>query len=92
MSQEALAEELGVTYQQVQRYENGTNKLNVDNLQAIAMILHMPVTQFFEGLEPELAVPVSQEELKLLKTYRDIKSKDGRSLVTQVAKFAAKDS
>jgi len=90
LSQEKLAEELGVTYQQVQRYENGSNKLNVDNLQVIAGILQIPVTTFFEGLEPELSVPVSPEELKLLKMYRDMKA-DGRKLLFNVAKFAAKN-
>ena len=35
ISQEELAEILGVTYQQVQRYENGINKLNVENIQVI---------------------------------------------------------
>ena len=39
ISQEKLAVALGVTYQQVQRYENGTNRLNVENIQLIADIL-----------------------------------------------------
>ena len=76
MSQEKLAEELGITYQQVQRYENGSNKLNVDNLQAIASILHIPVAAFFEGLpEPEPLSLVTPDEMRLLKIYRDIKDK-----------------
>ena len=46
ISQEGLAETLGVTYQQVQRYENGTNRLNVENIQLIAKALSVPVTLF----------------------------------------------
>lgn len=49
ISQERLAELLGVSYQQIQRYENGTNKLNVENLQMIDNILSMPVSQFFKS-------------------------------------------
>ena len=48
ISQESLAEILGVTYQQVQRYENGTNKLNVENIQVIANALSVPLSYFFE--------------------------------------------
>ena len=48
ISQEKLAEILGVTYQQVQRYENGMNKLNVENIQVIADALSVPVSYFFE--------------------------------------------
>ena len=44
ISQEQLAETLDVTYQQVQRYENGTNRLNVENIQLIANILSLPVS------------------------------------------------
>ncbi len=48
ISQERLAEILGVTYQQIQRYENGTNKLNVENIQIIAHALSAPISCFFE--------------------------------------------
>lgn len=92
ISQQSLADEIGVTYQQIQRYESGSNKLNVDNLQAIAGILQMPVTQFFEGLEPVLSIPVSPDELILLKIYRSIGIKDkiSKQFVIKAAKFAAK--
>ena len=51
LSQEKLAEALGVSYQQVQRYENGTNLLSTDKLQIIAKVLEVPVGYFFK--EPE---------------------------------------
>lgn len=51
LSQEKLAEALGVTYQQVQRYENGTNLLSTDKLQIVAKVLEVPVSYFFK--EPE---------------------------------------
>ena len=91
ISQQSLADELGITYQQVQRYENGSNKLNIDNLQVIAGILQIPVTTFFEGITESIpSIPVTAEELKLLKVYRGIKDKAARGLVSKVAVFAAR--
>lgn len=48
MSQTTLAEGLGVTFQQVQKYEKGTNRVGSSRLQAIANILGVPVSFFFE--------------------------------------------
>ena len=48
LTQEELAEAIGITYQQLQRYENGKSNLNTDRLQAIANVLDVPITYFFE--------------------------------------------
>lgn len=48
MSQEKLGESLGITFQQIQRYEKGTNRVGASRLQAIASILSVPVAFFFE--------------------------------------------
>lgn len=48
MSQEKLGENLGITFQQVQKYEKGTNRVGASRLQAIASILTVPVSFFFE--------------------------------------------
>ena len=49
MSQEKLGENLGITFQQIQKYEKGTNRVGASRLQAIATILGVPVAFFFEG-------------------------------------------
>lgn len=49
MSQTELADALGVTYQQVQKYENGRSKISVGRLQAVANVLSLPVLSFFEN-------------------------------------------
>lgn len=49
MSQEQLAEILGVTFQQVQKYERGVNRVAASRLQAIAAALQIPVSGFFES-------------------------------------------
>lgn len=48
MSQEKLGESLGITFQQIQKYEKGTNRVGASRLQAIASILTVPVAFFFE--------------------------------------------
>lgn len=49
MSQEKLGFGLGLTFQQVQKYEKGTNRIGASRLQHIAQILQVPVAFFFEG-------------------------------------------
>src|SRR5215831_21210070 len=49
MSQEKLAHALDLTFQQVQKYENGKNRIGASRLQAIAQTLHVPAAFFFEG-------------------------------------------
>jgi transcriptional regulator with XRE-family HTH domain len=48
ISQEKLGESLGITFQQVQKYEKGTNRVGASRLQAISSILGVPVSFFFE--------------------------------------------
>ncbi len=53
MSQEKLGEHLGITFQQIQKYEKGTNRVGASRLQAIASFLEVPVSYFFEGAPGE---------------------------------------
>lgn len=50
MSQEKLGDSLGLTFQQVQKYEKGTNRIGASRLQQISEILQVPVSFFFEGV------------------------------------------
>ena len=52
LSQEKLGESLGITFQQIQKYEKGTNRVGASRLQAIASILEVPVAFFFEEPRP----------------------------------------
>jgi transcriptional regulator with XRE-family HTH domain len=49
MSQEKLGNQLGLTFQQVQKYEKGTNRIGASRLLHIATILQAPISFFFEG-------------------------------------------
>jgi transcriptional regulator with XRE-family HTH domain len=50
LSQERLADALGLTFQQVQKYERGVNRISASKLYEIARFLECPISYFFEGL------------------------------------------
>ena len=57
MSQEKLGEQLGLTFQQVQKYEKGANRIGASRLWDLSRILDVPVRFFFEGARPETGRP-----------------------------------
>lgn len=61
MSQEQLAELLGVTFQQVQKYEKGVNRIAASRLYVIAQALQMSIGRFFEGLNVRGVAETAQE-------------------------------
>jgi transcriptional regulator with XRE-family HTH domain len=63
MSQEKLGDALALTFQQVQKYEKGTNRIGASRLQQISQILQVPVAFFFEGA-PVLAEAAVVEGLQ----------------------------
>lgn len=99
MSQERLAELLGVTFQQVQKYEKGVNRIAASRLYDIASSLEMPAAKFFEGLtsgrasgvaesrqdyvEDALATP---EGAQLMALFASIKSQKVRRRVVELVK------
>ena len=91
MSQERLAEILDVSYQQIQRYENGRNRLNVENIQLIAHALSVPSTIFFD-VPPSSETAVSYDspdEKTLLKHFKQIERNPDRQAVVLVARRLA---
>jgi len=57
ISQEKLADSLGLTFQQVQKYERGANRISASKLYEIARALRVPIAWFFEGLSDPAAGP-----------------------------------
>lgn len=63
ISQEKLGEALGVTFQQVQKYEKGTNRVGASRLQRMAEVLNVQIGFFFEGnLAGDLPISDSQKD------------------------------
>jgi len=59
LSQSALAEALGLTFQQVQKYERGSNRISASKLFEIAQVLQVPVAYFFEGYQTDGVTPLT---------------------------------
>ncbi|QPB24537.1 helix-turn-helix transcriptional regulator [Rhizobium sp. 007] len=107
LSQTTLAEGLGITFQQVQKYEKGTNRVGSSRLQAIANILGVPVAWFFEEgpggssnpLEPKLGAGreitqflISVEGLALNRAFVKIEDGKIRRKLVDLVKTLAKES
>jgi transcriptional regulator with XRE-family HTH domain len=100
LSQTQLGNELGVTFQQTQKYERGTNRIGSSRLAMTAAALDVAISYFFEGVEahmqPSLKTdnPADQEKLDvecegLSASYRRIKSPLMRSRITDLVRAAA---
>jgi transcriptional regulator with XRE-family HTH domain len=104
MSQEKLGDMLGLTFQQVQKYEKGTNRISVGRLVDIAKILGVDIHFFFNGVQSESGfaegnpppyiseVMSTPEGLQLIRTFTGIKNpKVRKSIVQLVAALASED-
>jgi transcriptional regulator with XRE-family HTH domain len=61
MSQEKLGDAIGLTFQQVQKYEKGTNRMGASRLQQISNILQVPAPFFFDGAQHLAGMPATAE-------------------------------
>jgi transcriptional regulator with XRE-family HTH domain len=95
LSQTELAEKIGVTFQQVQKYEKGTNRIGAGRLQRICEALGVNSTFFMDGAGPQQFATVfdklqSKGAVQLLQAYSEIKSPKTRQLLVAMAKQHAK--
>lgn len=105
LSQEKLASGLGLTFQQVQKYEKGTNRVGASRLQHIAGILNIPISYFFaEGDNSLLAKPTvvgdvdaitaflsSQQGMDLNKAFVKLENPKIRQRVVQLVATIARN-
>lgn len=107
MSQEKLGDALGLTFQQVQKYEKGTNRISASRLQHIAGILGVTIDYLYEGSAPDATAPgfaegdapgyqadmMSVEGLKLLRAFHEIQDvKVRRRLLDLVVALAGTEA
>ena len=72
MSQEQLADAVGVTFQQIQKYEKGTNRISVSRLWQFSKVLKIPVDDFYDGIDGAVRndpLKLAPEQLTLMKKY-----------------------
>jgi transcriptional regulator with XRE-family HTH domain len=86
MSQEKLGDAIGVTFQQVQKYEKGTNRIGSSRLMQIANALGVPPTYFFEGAPTAARLTAGNQ--KATQYVADfVSSKDGTALMKAFARL-----
>jgi len=92
LSQTQLANRLGITFQQVQKYEAGDNRVSMGRLVKTAAILRIPIATLFEGTEtdgPLLALISDSRSFRLARAFASIKNNKARaSLMNMVEKIA----
>ena len=105
ISQEQLAEMLGLTFQQVQKYERGTNRVSASRLFQLARALDTPITWFFDEMDAERGGgaekapgegeendPMSRREtLELVRVYSRIDDRKVRKKLYEMAKALAEE-
>jgi transcriptional regulator with XRE-family HTH domain len=101
VSREWLGDRLGITFQQVQKYENATNRITVGRLCDIARVLEVPLMRFFEGVPAVAPSPdgmqegegagwigsetLSADEARLLDRFRDVGDPNVRRMLLDLA-------
>ena len=87
MSQDKLGENLGVTFQQVQKYERGSNRVSASRLWSMADVLDVPVQYFFEGLSMRAEAGGFGENDQTPLVYDFINSPDGVQLAAAFSRI-----
>jgi transcriptional regulator with XRE-family HTH domain len=100
LSQSGLAEGIGLTFQQVQKYEKGTNRVSAGRLQRIAQLLNVPVTFFYGGMgvrtkkhdagNAGIALVQTKGAMRLLRSYADIPSRGTKYALVVIAESLRK--
>jgi transcriptional regulator with XRE-family HTH domain len=92
LTQQQLAEMIGVTFQQAYKYERGINRVSAGRLFEIARALSAPITYFFEGIGEEGPRPILPHQRTLLEITRNIAeigNEKHREAISQLARALA---
>ncbi len=93
LSQKELGSYLGVSFQQIQKYEKGLNRVSAGRLQEIANILEVPITFFYTDIATKEDIPTkenashhdqdtySEKEHALLKNFRELQPKKQKAIL-----------
>jgi transcriptional regulator with XRE-family HTH domain len=92
LTQQHLAEMIGVTYQQEHKYEHAINRVSAGRLYEIARVLNAPIAYFYEGLSLETPRPTPAHQRMLLmvtRNFSEIHNEKHRQAVSQLARVLA---
>ena len=88
LTQEQLAEKVGVSTQQIQKYESGRDNISTEKLQQFAAVFSVPEQEFFS--ETGEVIPLQVSEQVLLDSFRSIENADIRESILKLTIHAAK--
>jgi transcriptional regulator with XRE-family HTH domain len=94
LTQQQLADLIGVTYQQAHKYERGINRVSAGRLFEVAQVLSVPVSHFFDGLEQESERGISPRErmcLELARNFAQIPNERHQEALSQLARALASE-
>ena len=94
LTQQQLADLIGVTYQQAHKYERGINRVSAGRLFEVAQVLSVPVNHFFDGLEQESERGISPRErmcLELARNFAQIPNERHQEALSQLARALASE-
>ncbi|GAB5046924.1 helix-turn-helix domain-containing protein [Thermodesulfovibrio sp. TK110] len=86
ISQMELADKIGITYQQLQKYEKGKAKITIERLIDIAKALDVPVSVFFPELYEKESKFYSEDEVILIEFYRKISDAEIKKALLRIIK------
>ena len=89
LSQQQMADLIGVTYQQAHKYERGINRISAGRLHEIAQVLGVPVGYFFEGLESQRGPDLTARQrmcLELARNFSSISNERHQEALSQLAR------
>lgn len=92
LTQQQLADLIGVTYQQAHKYERGINRVSAGRLFEVSQVLSVPVSYFFDGLEQETDRAISPRErmcLELARNFAQIPNERHQEALSQLARVLA---
>ena len=93
LSQQQMADMIGVTYQQAHKYERGINRISAGRLYEITRVLNVPITYFFEGLDitedDETLNPRQRMCLELARNFASISNQRHQEALSQLARALA---
>ena len=90
-SQKDLGKAIGVTFQQIQKYENGKNRISVETLEKMCRFLAIPMLRFL--MQAEDAPPlISKMVIRLLKGYRGIENVEVKRYITDLIGVLGRDA
>jgi transcriptional regulator with XRE-family HTH domain len=92
LTQQQLAEMIGVTYQQAHKYERGINRVSAGRLYEIARVLNAPITYFYDGVGEEAPRPVAPHQrmlLEIARNFGEIQNEKHQEAFSQLARALA---